>query len=85
MRERGGAGAASAYAITQFEILPIKPAAPVAPIHKEGVARTLKKLQAGEAVKIAIMGASIEVALRRTPGGTRRSSLRTRIWRIAGG
>jgi lysophospholipase L1-like esterase len=48
------------YAITKFEILPIHPAAPVAPIHKEAVVKALAKLQAGTAVKVAIMGASIE-------------------------
>lgn len=53
--------AAGDYAITKFEILPIHPTAPVAPVHKEALAKTLQKLQDGQPVKVAVMGASIEL------------------------
>jgi lysophospholipase L1-like esterase len=56
-----GVKSAGEYAITKFEVFPIHPAPPVAPIHKEAAARTLAKLQAGGEAKIAIMGASIEL------------------------
>ncbi|NLF32471.1 MAG: SGNH/GDSL hydrolase family protein [Planctomycetes bacterium] len=48
-----------AFAITAENILPIRPAPPVAPINPEGVASTLAGLRAGREVKIAIMGDSI--------------------------
>jgi lysophospholipase L1-like esterase len=56
-----GAKAAGDYVITKFEICPIRPAAPVAPVHPEAVAGTLQKLKDGQAVTVAIMGASIEL------------------------
>lgn len=55
----GGLKAASTYAITPHEIFPIKPAPPVAPINKEALAKAVKKLAAGQELKIAFMGASV--------------------------
>jgi lysophospholipase L1-like esterase len=49
------------FVISAEDIYPIRPAVPVAPIHREAVAKTLQKLQAGQEVRIAIMGASIEL------------------------
>ena len=57
----GGLKAASTYAITPHEILPIQPAPPVAPVNKNALARSVKKLATGGELKIAFMGASVTV------------------------
>ena len=59
------AGAAE-YAISNYEILPIHQAAPVATLHLEAVAKTLARLRAGESVKIAFMGDSITLGAEAT-------------------
>ena len=57
----GGLKVAGTYAITPYEIFPIQPAPPVAPVNKEALARSVKKLAAGGELKIAFMGASVTV------------------------
>lgn len=55
-----------AFVITADNILPIKPAAPVAPINPQAVASTLAKLRAGNPTTIALMGASITLGAEST-------------------
>jgi lysophospholipase L1-like esterase len=50
-----------AWKVLAEDILPIAPAPPVQPIRPEAVTRTLAKLRAGQAVKIAFMGDSISL------------------------
>jgi lysophospholipase L1-like esterase len=57
----GGLKAGSTYAITPYEIFPIQPAPPVAPINKGALARSVQKLADGGELKIAFMGASVTV------------------------
>lgn len=57
----GGLKAGSTYAITPYEIFPIQPAPPVAPVNKGALARSVKTLAAGGELKIAFMGASVTV------------------------
>ncbi|HSI86051.1 MAG: SGNH/GDSL hydrolase family protein, partial [Candidatus Methylacidiphilales bacterium] len=47
------------YAITRYEILPIRPEQSVQPANPDRVAATLSKLRQGKPVKIALMGDSI--------------------------
>jgi lysophospholipase L1-like esterase len=63
--ELAGLGAGD-YAVTAHEILRIRPAAAVAPIHPENIAKTLAKLRAGQPVKIAFMGDSITLGAEAT-------------------
>jgi lysophospholipase L1-like esterase len=49
------------FVVAKDDIFPIAPAPPVAPINKDAVAKTLQKLKDSKEVKIAIMGASIEL------------------------
>lgn len=57
--EAGGLKAATPYAISEHEILPVHPAAPVEPVNAKAVARTLQKLRDGKSATIAFTGASI--------------------------
>lgn len=59
--EGGLSGAKGDYAISAHEILPIRPAPPVAPINKAAVAGTLAKLREGKEVRIAFMGDSMSL------------------------
>ncbi len=49
------------YAVTQHEIVPIHSVEPIAPIHPERLKATCAKLNAGQPVKIAFIGASVSV------------------------
>jgi len=70
--ERAAVKPATDYAITQYEILPVKPAPPVQPINKGGVSRTFGSLAAGRTVRIALMGDSITLGAEAGPWWDRR-------------
>ena len=57
----GGLKDATTYAITPYEIFPIKPLPPVAPVNKPALEKSVKKLKAGGEFKIAFIGDSITV------------------------
>ncbi len=52
---------AGSYAITPYEIFPIKTLPPVAPVNKPALEKSIKKLKAGGEFKIAFIGDSITV------------------------